>query len=212
MNVLIACEYSGRVRDAFRARGHAAWSCDLDPCEGDSRWHHQGDVLKFFYSAGISWDLMIGHPPCTYLAHSGIRWLYNNGRKVEGRDEKRWDQMREGAEFFTTLWNLPVKRICLENPRMHPYAKARIAIPDAQTQVIQPHNHGEEAFKATGLTLKNLPPLVATNQLVVPLFGTPEYKRWSAIHREAPGPDRQKNRSRTFNGVANAMAEQWQFN
>lgn len=220
MRVLVACEFSGVVRDAFRARGHDAYSIDLEPCEADPRWHFQGDVLAF--NDLHSWDLLIAHPPCTFLAHSGIRWLYIDGKKSNGRNEARWMDMRQGCRFFLRLWQLPIKRKAIENPQMHPYAKQILeahmshvslrlnsanALP--LTQFVQPHMFGIEEFKRTGFTLDNLPPLIATNQIRVPVYGTEEYKRWSRVHRASPGPDRWKERSRTLPAIADAMADQW---
>lgn len=199
MRVLVACEESGAVRRAFRAAGHNAWSCDLLPADDCSLYHIQGDVLAAI-SAGPTWDLMIAHPPCTYLTNSGVRWLYEK----PGRREL----MQQGAEFYRALWNAPIPRIALENPIMHCHAREAIGIAQKR-QIVQPWQFGAPMFKATGFLLKNLPPLVPTDKLTPPKAGTPEHKAWSWVHRMAPGPDRAKLRSRTPQGIADAMAAQW---
>lgn len=204
MRVLIGCEYSGAVRRAFRERGHDAWSCDLLPAEDGSPYHFTGDVLKVIER--MQWDLAIFHPPCTFLNMAGIRWLYRKGKKINGKDSARWKSMREAADFYNRLKGAPIKRIALENSKMHPYA---VALCGKQDQVVQPHMFGHPEFKGISLQLHNLPPLVATNQLVVPKHGTDEYKRWSVVHNMTPSPDRWKDRSRTYAGVAEAMAAQW---
>ena len=111
MRVLVACEYSGKVREAFRKLGHDAWSCDLLPADDNSPYHYQGDVFDIIDQG---WDLMIAHPPCTYLTNAGVSWLY--------RKEGRWDQMKDGAEFFRRLLDAPIPKIAVENPIMHKYA------------------------------------------------------------------------------------------
>jgi hypothetical protein len=180
MRVLVACEYSGTVRDAFRARGHDAMSCDLLPTERPGP-HHQGSVLDIL-DAG--WDLMIAHPPCTHLAVSGARW---------------WkDKLREQADaldFVRLLMAAPIPRIAIENP----VSKISTAIrrPD---QIVQPWQFGHGETKATCLWLKGLPKLVPT-QVVD--------GREARIHKMSPGPDRWKERSRTYQGIADAMASQW---
>ena len=187
MKVLVACEYSGRVREAFRKLGHDAWSCDLLDAEDASQFHIKGDVLDLL---GNGWDLLIAHPPCTYLCNSGVRWL----RTQEGR----WDQMRQGAEFFKIFMDAPVAHIAIENPIMHKYAVEIIG--KRQDQIIQPWQFGHGETKATGLWLKNLPPLTPTRIVE---------GREQRVHRMSPGPDRWKERSRTFKGIADAMAQQW---
>lgn len=186
MKVLIACEFSGTVRDAFAARGHDAWSCDLLPTESAGQ-HYVGDVRDILHDG---WDLMIGHPPCTYLANSGVQWLY--------RREGRWEQMREGAEFFRMLLNAPIPRIAIENPIMHKYAKEIIGAPPTQT--VQPWMFGHGESKATCLWLKNLPALTPTN-----IVSEREQRIWKL----PPSTDRWKLRSVTYAGIADAMAEQW---
>lgn len=180
LRVLVACEFSGIVRDAFAAMGHDAWSCDLLPSERVGN-HIVGDVLSVLTEP---WDLMIAHPPCTHLAVSGARWF----------DGKRTEQ-RESIAFFMALVEAPIERIAIENPIS--IMSTRYRKPD---QIIQPWQFGHPETKATCLWLQNLPPLRPTN--VVP-------GRANRVHREPPGPDRWKNRSRTYRGIADAMASQW---
>jgi hypothetical protein len=203
MNVLIACEYSGRVREAFRARGHNAWSCDLLPAEDESPFHFQGDVLGVIALGG--WDLMVAHPPCTRLANSGVRWLSKPppGKTVEQMQQ----ELLEGAAFYRALRDAPIPLMAIENPIMHRYASALVN--PGRRQVVQPWHFGDPAFKATGFELIGLPGLRPTNVLTPPSPGSEEHKRWSAIHRASPGPNRWKDRSRTFPGIAAAMADQW---
>jgi hypothetical protein len=196
MRVLVACEYSGRVRDAFRKLGHDAMSCDLLPSDNPiPGCHYQGDVFDIINDG---WDLMIAHPPCTRLANSGVRWL---------RERDLWDDLVEAAKFYNKFQQCIIKMKCIENPVMHKYAKAMIG--DIKRQVVQPWWFGEKTFKATGYELTGLPDLVATNKLNTPKAGTDEHKKWSWIHRASPGPDRWKVRSTTPQGIADAMAEQW---
>lgn len=204
MRVLIACEFSGVVREAFRRRDHDAWSCDLLPAEDGSDRHFQDNVFDMINAK--KWDLIIAHPDCTFLCNSGIKWLYRGGQKKNGKDPERWRNMRKAAKFYNACLNLPAPRIAVENSRMHPYA---VALCGEATQYVQPWQFGEQQFKATGLRLKNLPPLVDTNRLVPPKPGTDEHKEWSKVHYASPGPDRWKERSRTLQGIADAMAEQW---
>ncbi len=180
MRVLIACEYSGTVRDAFAARGHDAWSCDLLPTERLGN-HIHGDVLQHLHR---NWDLMIAHPPCTHLAVSGARWF----------KDKQIEQA-EALDFVHRLMDAPIPRIALENPIS--IISSRIRKPD---QIIQPWQFGHGETKATCLWLKNLPKLTPTNIVE---------GREARIHKMPPGPDRWKERSRTFEGIAQAMAEQW---
>jgi hypothetical protein len=198
MRVLIACEFSGIVREAFKASGCDAWSCDLLPTEIPGN-HIQGDVLKI---VADRWDLMIAHPPCTYLTNAGVRHLHEsvssrNGVKVKISGEARWQAMREAAQFFNALKSAPIPRIAIENPIPHRYARALIG---AYHQRIQPWEFGEPETKATCLWLINLPPLMATMI---------EVKRYPRCHLTPPSPDRWKIRSRTYPGIARAMANQW---
>ena len=200
--VLVACEYSARVRDAFRALGCDAWSCDLEPCEGDPQWHIRDDVLGVL---GEGWDLMVAHPPCTYLAASGMHWT------VRGlRDPALTDR---AAEFFAMLYHAPIARKCIENPIG--CMSKRLGAP---TQKIQPWQFGDPESKTTCLWLVGLPPLVATHAdcdlFAAPLPEREAHGKWrnqtaSGQNNLSPGPDRWKERSRTYPGIARAMATQW---
>jgi hypothetical protein len=181
MRVLVACEYSARVRDAFRSRGHDAWSCDLLECEGDPQWHLQQPVEEVI---GDGWDLMIAHPPCTHLATSGARHFHRKQR-----------EQAEALGFVRLLMAAPVDRWCIENPVS--IISSAITPP---TQIIQPWQFGHGETKATCLWLKNLPQLRSTNCVS---------GREGRVWLMPPGPDRWKERSRTYQGVADAMAEQW---
>ena len=196
MKVLVACEYSGVVREAFRTKGHDAWSCDLLPAEDNSPYHYQTDVYNVLYD---DWDLMIGHPPCTYLCSSGLHW--------NSKDPIRRLKTEDAIEFFEDLYYAPIDKIVLENPigRMSTVLRK----PD---QIIQPWMFGHDASKATCLWLKNLPPLEPT-QFVEPRVVNGK-RRWanqtdSGQNRLGPSEDRWKIRSRTYEGIAQAMAEQW---
>jgi hypothetical protein len=194
MRVLVACEYSGAVRDAFLALGHDATSCDLLPTDVPGP-HYQGDVRDVL---GDGWDLMVAHPTCTYLCNSGVRWLYT--------EADRWKHMIEGAVFFRELLTAPIPRIAVENPVMHKYAASIIG--RRQDQVVQPWMFGHPEKKATGLWLKGLPPLLATDDVRDVMRGLPK-SQTDRIHYASPGPDRWKLRSTTFAGIAEAMALQW---
>ncbi|HHA2417129.1 TPA: hypothetical protein ACOENW_003687 [Stenotrophomonas maltophilia] len=180
MRALIACEYSGRVRDALRRRGVDAMSCDLLPTEVQGP-HYQGDVRDVLYDG---WDLLIAHPPCTHLAVSGARWFKHKQK-----------EQAEALDFVRLLLNAPIPRIALEQPIS--IVASRIA---PTSQVIHPWQFGHGERKTTCLWLINLPHLVPTNIVE---------GREERVHRMAPGPNRWKERSRTFQGVADAMAEQW---
>lgn len=195
MRVLIACEFSGVVREAFRARGHDAWSCDLIPSEDGSAYHIQDDAIHTIRGRG-PWDLLIQHGPCTYLTNAGARWLYSGGRG-QVRDGQRWRHMELAARFFRDMMDSDVPMICGENPIPHRYAAA---IMGPYTQIIQPYQHGHGETKATCLWLKNLPALQPTSIVT---------GRVARVHRMAPGPDRWKDRSRTLPGIAAAMASTW---
>lgn len=195
LKVLVACEYSGRVRDAFIRKGHDAISCDLLPSDSDFGPHYQGDVFGIINEG---FDLLIAHPPCTRLANSGVRWL---------AERNLWDEMREAADFYLKLRNAPIERKCIENPIMHKYARELLG--SVPRQVVQPWWFGERTFKATGYELQNLPELKPSNKLTPPKAETDEHKEWSWVHRCPPGPLRWKIRSTTPQGIADAMAEQW---
>lgn len=203
MKVLVACEYSGRVRDAFRALGHDAWSCDILPSEADPAYHIEAPVQSVLH---LGWDLMIAHPPCTFMANSGAKHLYLGMKKENGRNEERWKSMEEGAAFFRMLLKANIPHIAIENPVMLGHAVELIG--QNFTQSIQPWQFGHMEVKRTCLWLKNLPPLVASNNVYDEMMRLP-YSERAKVHHEAPGPDRWKNRSRTYAGVALAMAEQW---
>lgn len=203
MRVLIACEYSGRVRDAFRALGHDAWSCDVLPTEADPAFHIEGPVQSVLH---LKWDLMIGHPPCTFMANSANKHLYVGMKKENGRNEKRWKSMEEGAAFFRMLWKADIPHIALENPVMVGHARELVGV--RFNQSIQPWQFGHMEVKRTCLWLKNLPPLVASNNVYDEMMKL-DYRDRAKVHHEAPGDDRWKNRSRTYAGIALAMADQW---
>jgi hypothetical protein len=181
LRVLVACEYSARVRDAFRRCGHFAFSCDLLPCEGNPQWHLQQPVEQVL---GEGWDLMIAHPPCTHLAVSGSRHFH-----------RKQHEQAEALDFVRLLMAAPIDRWCIENP----VSIISSAITPPQ-QIIQPWQFGHGETKATCLWLKNLPRLKPSNVVS---------GREAKVHRMPPGPDRWKERSRTYQGVANAMAQQW---
>jgi hypothetical protein len=186
MKVLIACEFSGTVRDAFLKRGHDAWSCDLLPTDKAGP-HLLGDVFNFI---NRDWDLMIAHPPCTYLCNSGVSWLH--------KDASRWEKMRDGARFFKNLLDADIEKIAVENPIMHKYAVEIVG--RRQNQVVQPWQFGHGESKATCLWLKNLPPLKPTKIVD---------GREQRLHYLPPSKDRWKLRSMTYKGIAEAMANQW---
>lgn len=196
MRVLIACEFSGIVRRAFSARGHDAWSCDLLPAEDGSNRHITGDARDILNDG---WDLlMVAHPPCTRLCNSGVRWLSvpPPGRTAENMQ----DELRSGAALFSAFWNAPIERIAIENPVMHKHAKALIENYSKPAQSIQPWQFGHGETKRTCLWLKGLPPLTATNIVE---------GREARVHRMPPSPNRWRERSRFFTGIADAMASQW---
>jgi hypothetical protein len=195
MKILVACEYSGIVRDAFIKRGHFAMSCDLLPTDVPGP-HHQGDVFEII---DRDWDLMIAHPPCTYLCSSGLHW---NGR-VPGRQEKT----DEAVEFVRRLLDANIPRIALENPIG--CISRLIRKPE---QIIQPHQFGDDASKSTCLWLKNLPLLIPTKNIPPRIIDGKS--RWanqtdSGQNRLGPSDDRWKERSKTYQGIADAMASQW---
>lgn len=207
--VLIACEFSGTVREAFLARGFDAWSCDLLPDERGSNRHIRGDVRDIL---GDGWDMLIvAHPPCTRLCNSGVRWLSvpPPGRT---RDEL-WRELDEGAALFSDCWSAPVARVAVENPVMHRHAKSRIRGYVAPAQSVQPWEYGDWETKRTCLWLRGLPPLVPTYPTIdaaraalgIPAGAMPVAR----VHRFPPGADRARERSRFFPGIAAAMADQW---
>ena len=189
MRILIACEFSGVVRNAFRRMGHETWSCDLLPAEDRSDFHIQGDARHILNDG---WDLlMVAHPPCTRLCNSGVRWL---------AERNLWRELDEAAELFSAFWNAPIPRIAVENPVMHRHAKERIRNYAEPAQSVQPWQFGHGETKRTCLWLRNLPTLKPTNIVS---------GREQRVHRMPPGPNRWRERSRTFDGIAQAMAAQW---
>ena len=194
MKVLIACEYSGIVRNEFAKLGHDAWSCDLLDTEIPGN-HYKENILEVLFSGDNrypsldEWDLMIAHPPCTRLANSGVRWL---------KERNLWKEMEEGAWFFKWLLDAPIKKICIENPIPHKYAMAIIR--RQYSQIIHPYQFGHGEQKSTCLWLEHLPKLVPTN-----IVDGREQKIW----KMPPSENRWKERSRTYQGIAQAMAEQW---
>ena len=181
MRVLVACEFSGTVRRAFASRGHDAWSCDLLPAEDGSPYHYRGDVTDYLDGG---WDLMVAHPPCTDLAVSGARWFAN--KRI---------QQQAALGFVRELMNAPIDRIAVENPASIISSRIRPA-----DQTIQPWWFGHGELKTTCLWLKNLPPLRPTSVVE---------GRVQRVWRMPPGPNRWKERSRTYSGIAEAMADQW---
>jgi site-specific DNA-cytosine methylase len=191
MKVLVACEYSGIVRNAFKAKGHDSWSCDLLPTEQPSKNHIEGDVLPILNDG---WDLIIAHPPCTHLSVSGAaRWA-----------EKVADGRQPAAiKFVETIWDSECPRICIENPVGALSSRSKLG---KATQYVQPYEFGHAEQKKTGFWLKGLPKLVGTKYIDV--SGLPDKQR-QRLHWLPPSEDRWKIRSRTFQGIADAMADQW---
>jgi len=196
MRVLIACEESQAVCKAFRARGHEAFSSDLQECSGGHpEWHIQGDATAILDDG---WDLLIGHPPCTYLSNAGARWLFAGGEL----NEDRYQNGLEGRKLFMSFLNAPIPMVCIENP-----VPSSIFLLPPHDQLIQPFYFGDPFQKKTLLWLKGLPNLVATNNLGTgePMGLNANGNGWGS----SGGKDRQKMRSKTFPGIAEAMAAQW---
>ena len=189
MKVLVACEFSGVMRDAFLALGHDAISCDLEDTEVEGP-HIRGDVRRFLRQP---WDLVIAHPPCTYLCNSSVRWLHSR--------PERWGQMEEAAAFMRECLNANAPRVAVENPIMHKYAVELIG--RQADQFVQPYHFGHPETKRTGLWLRGLPPLMPTEIV------SDAHHAERRIHRLPPGRGRAKERSRTYPGIAAAMAWQW---
>ena len=194
VKILIACEESQNVCKEFRKRGHEAYSCDILPCSGGHpEWHIQDDALKVAYSQ--QWDLMIAHPPCTYLSNAGARFLYPKG-------QLNVDRLQKGLEakgFFMSLLTAPINKIVVENP----LPSKIYNLPEHQ-QVIQPYEFGHPFKKRTHLWIKGLPNLEATN-----IVNVQESTKVAGNWFNKGGKERQKNRSKTFKGIAKAMASQW---
>lgn len=187
MNVLIACEFSGVVREAFAAKGHNAWSCDLLPTEIPGQ-HHEKDITEVMHWNW--WDMIIAHPPCTYLCNSGVRWLHS--------DPSRWGELHDAVTFFRLFTENHCPKVVIENPIPHKYAANMIG--PKYDQLIQPWQFGHGETKATCLWLKGVDPLGPSNVVD---------GRKPVVHHMSPGPERSKLRSITYQGIADAMAEQW---
>jgi hypothetical protein len=209
MKVLIACEESQAITKEFRKLGHEAYSCDLLPCSGGyPKWHFQQDVFKVINKG---WDLMIAHPPCTYLALSGNRWLYN---KDGSKNKERWDNQAKALDFVRALMDAPVKRIAIENPMS--VISSQIRKPD---QIVQPWMFGDKAQKSTCLWLKNLPLLKPTDivdkgEFIEFVDKNGKKKKqplwyYEALRQAKTTEERRTLRSKTFKGMAKAIAEQW---
>lgn len=197
MKILVACEESQAVTIELRKLGHEAFSCDILPCSGGHpEWHIKGDAIKEAYSG--KYDAMIAHPPCTFLSNSGVCHLWT--------DIKRWDKMIKGALFFKKLLDAPVEKIAVENPIPHKYGLQIIG--EKYTQIIQPYEHGHPESKATCFWIKGFNKLVETNNVKDVWKSLPKNEA-QRLHYLPPGPERAKLRSKTFPGIAKAMAEQW---
>ena len=197
LKVLIACEESQVVCKAFRSKGHEAYSCDIEPCSGGHpEWHLQKDAVEEAYSG--KYDMMIAHPPCTYLSNSGVSWLW--------KDITRWDKLIDGALFFKKLLDAPIKKKVIENPIPHKYGLKIIG--KKYSQIIQPYHHGHPESKPTCLWVKGLDLLKKSNDVKYEFDLLPKNKQ-QLLHYLPPGPERAKLRSKTFPGIAKAMAEQW---
>ncbi len=206
LNVLVACEFSGVVREAFNRLGHRATSCDLLPSEIPGR-HFMWDALEML--AMGEWDLVIAHPPCTYLCNSGVRWLYGKKGGSAKRDEARWTAMRAGAQFFRAFADEYSGPLCIENPVMHGHAQTEVGpMPGFERQTVQPYQFGHLETKATVLHLRGLRPLVETENVEAAMRKLPK-SRTNLVHLASPGPERWALRSRTYPGIAEAMAHQW---
>lgn len=192
ISVLVACEFSGTVRDEFIRQGFDAYSCDLLPTESSFGPHYEMDITRILND---DWDCMIAFPPCTYICNSGVRWLYKGGRADNGLDPDRWFQMGKAVSFFEMLLNAPIPHIAVENPVPHGHA----GLPDFN-QSVQPWMFGHGEVKRTCFWLKDLPELAPTNVV---------NGRTPRVHHEAPAIDRWKKRSITYPGIAEAMAQQW---
>lgn len=204
MRVLVACEYSGTVRDAFIRAGHDALSCDLLPSESDFGPHYQGDVFDVLHDG---WDPMVAHPPCTYLTNSA------NGSLTRSESPSgalvgptRWKALIDGAVFFRRLLDAPIPRVAIENPVMNGYAQKIVGRRPDQT--VQPWQFGHLESKGICLWLRGLPPLIATEDVRAAMLQLPEKER-SRVHWTPPSADRSKVRSLFYRGIADAMAEQW---
>lgn len=213
--ILVGCETSGIGRHAFARLGHDVWSCDLLPAEDGSNRHFVCDIRD-----GIlleDWDMLcVMHPPCTRLCRSGRRWMSGPGKWTtpkslpKGRtQEDLRAEFEAGVSIFTACWTAPIERVAIENPIMNDLARERMPKDLPQPQIVQPFWFGDPAYKKTGWYVRGLPPLHQTDLLPEPERGTEEWKRWSHVHRMAPGPDRTRLRNRSFPGMMGAAARQW---
>ncbi len=211
MNILIMGEESQEICKALRAKGHNAFSCDIQDCSGGHpEWHIKGDMWKAFDNSvptGGMWDMVIVHIVCTFMCNSGALRLYKGGKKANGICEDRWRKMVASTEEFKRALALPCKKIALENPVMHCHAKRLIGV--NQSQTIQPYQFGHSESKRTCLWLKGLPLLKPTNILPLPECGHWDNQTPSGQNKLAPSATRGKERSKTYTGWAQAMAEQW---
>lgn len=198
LKVLVACEYSGRVRNAFNSLGHESWSCDLLPADDNGGTHIQDSLEHVIGGGNIHWDLLIAHPPCTYLSNSGVCHLKT--------DPSRWEKMEDAAYFFKWILDLPIDRIAVENPVMHGHGLNIIG--RKATQFVQPYMFGHMETKMTGLWLNGLMPLRPVTNLKEQTMALPANVR-QRLHYLPPSPTRWKERSTTYQGIADAMAMQW---
>lgn len=213
IKVLIGCERSKTVRNAFLELGFDAYSCDLQEAEGGNDNRHIQDDIRQVIKYG-QWDLLACmHPPCTRLCNSGVHWLTGKRTPKGKTKDQLWKELDDGAELFSDCWNVKnIKHVALENPVMHRYAKERIKNFKPAAQHVQPHHFGDPFFKNTGFYLRDLPPLTPVNPITDIPKKSEDPKRhaeWSAIHRASPGKNRANIRSRTFPGIAKAIASQW---
>lgn len=209
MNVIIGCEYSGVVRDAFTARGHNAWSCDLLQTERPGQ-HHQGDLIRFLNDTKGFWQLGIFHPTCTRICNSGVLRLYRGGQKCNGIDPAKWQEMVEACTFFKQLLDAEIDCVGVENPVPHGHAAKLIG--QKYSQTIQPYNFNEDASKRTCLWLRGLSPLTDTGYFPPRMVdGRPRWGNQTdgGQNKLPPSETRGKDRAKTYQGIADAMAAQW---
>jgi hypothetical protein len=199
MIIAVLCETSNKVSQAFRNKGHEVWSFDILKNDVDQEHHIETDLNDMFLARDLwrnywkQFDMVIGHPPCTYLCNSGVKWLYKD-RPSETKEERR-RKMMDAVTFWYNMWDLPVKKMVLENPISHKYALGKF-----YDQIIQPWQHGHGETKATGLKVRGLPLLEPSNIVE---------GREGRLHKLPPSKDRGKIRSETYQGIADAMADQW---
>ena len=206
LRVLVACEKYAKIREEFKAKGHDAWSCDIQDTVVPG--NHFKDSIHHVLSNTMSWhwDIIIANPPCTFLCNSGVSHLYNNKNKSEGINQERWEKMEEAAIFFRSLLCANCDKICIENPIPHKYTLEIIG--EKYTQIIQPWMFGHPEQKATCLWLKGLPKLKPTHNVYNEMIKLPDNKR-QRLHYLSPGKNRGEKRSITYDGIAQAMANQW---